>query len=123
MILDRLKYQLGYPEAAKDMIASKSVLTAVEQYSMGSERPLSEYLKMVGLDMTTKEISLGHWCKDGMVSTFLVSDFAYSLTYLKYFSSLFNSFFVVPLSHLLVLNNLIIFTSEIIIFKNRQLPF
>jgi hypothetical protein len=77
MILDRAKYQLGYPEAAKDMIASKNLLTAVEQYSMGSERPLSDYMKMVGLDMTTKELSVVHWCKDGMVSAFLiVSDFA-----------------------------------------------
>jgi len=66
MILDRVKYQLGYPEAAKDMIASKNILTAVEQYSMGSERPLSDYMKMVGLDMTTKELSVVHWCKDGM---------------------------------------------------------
>ena len=74
MILDRLKYQLGYPEAAKDMIASKSLLTAVEQYSMGSERPLSEYLKMVGLNMTTKELTMTHWCKDGTVSGFLLYD-------------------------------------------------
>lgn len=66
MILDRLKYQLGYPEAAKDMIASKSLLTAVEQYSMGSERPLSKYLNMVGLNMTTKEITLTRWCEDGV---------------------------------------------------------
>ena len=92
MILDRVKYQLGYPEAAKDMIASKNILTAVEQYSMGSERPLSDYMKMVGLDMTTKELSVVHWCKDGMVSSFLISDFAYSFTYLKYFFSLLKFF-------------------------------
>jgi len=65
MILDRLKYQLGYPEAAKDMISSKSLLTAVEQYSMGSERPLSDYLEIVGLNMMTKEVTLTHWCQAG----------------------------------------------------------
>jgi len=66
MVLDRIKYQLGYPEAAKDMIASKRLLTAVEQYSMGTERPLSQYLEIVGLDMNTKEIIPNQWCEDGM---------------------------------------------------------
>ena len=71
MVLDRVKYQLGYPEAAKDMIASKNLLTAVEQYSMGTERPLSQYLEMAGLDMDTKEIISNQWCQDGMVCTVL----------------------------------------------------
>ncbi len=69
MVIDRVKYQLGYPEAAKDMIAAKSLLTAVEQYSMGNERPLSEYLDMVGLNMSTKEITLTKWCTEGVVSS------------------------------------------------------
>jgi hypothetical protein len=67
MVLDRVKYQLGYPEAAKDMLSSKSLLTAVEQYSMGTERPLSQYLELVGLDMTTKEVTMTHWCETGQV--------------------------------------------------------
>mmetsp|Transcript_35981 Transcript_35981/g.36419 ORF Transcript_35981/g.36419 Transcript_35981/m.36419 type:complete len:150 (+) Transcript_35981:46-495(+) len=66
MVLDRVKYQLGYPEAAKDMLSSKSLLTAVEQYSMGTERPLSQYLELVGLNMTTKEVTMTHWCETGM---------------------------------------------------------
>mmetsp|Transcript_25932 Transcript_25932/g.48331 ORF Transcript_25932/g.48331 Transcript_25932/m.48331 type:complete len:80 (-) Transcript_25932:144-383(-) len=65
MVLDRIKYQLGYPEAAKDMLTSKTLLTAVEQYSMGKERSLSRYLEIVGLDMTTKEVSLTMWCEEG----------------------------------------------------------
>ena len=68
MVLDRVKHQLGYPEAAKDMLQSKSLLTAVEQYSMGKERPLDQYLKMVGLNMTTKEVTITHWCEEGKVS-------------------------------------------------------
>lgn len=67
MVLDRVKYQLGYPEAAKDMLQSKSLLTAVEQYSMGTERPLSQYLELVGLNMTTKEVTITHWCEEGTV--------------------------------------------------------
>ena len=68
MVIDRIKYQLGYPESAKDMIAAKSLLTAVEQYSMGTERPLSEYMDIVGLNMMTKEITLTKWCREGVVS-------------------------------------------------------
>jgi hypothetical protein len=67
MVLDRIKYQLGYPESAKDMLQHKNLLTAVEQYSMGTERPLEQYLKMVGLDMTAKEVTITHWCETGKV--------------------------------------------------------
>ena len=70
MVLDRVKYLLGYPESAKDMLSSKSLLTAVEQYSMGTRRPLSRYLEIVGLNMTTKEVTKTHWCEDGMVSPY-----------------------------------------------------
>ena len=65
MVLDRIKYQLGYPESAKDMIRSKSLLTAVKQYSMGTERPLQKYLDLVGLDMVSKEVTITGWCEKG----------------------------------------------------------
>lgn len=65
MVLNRIKYQLGYPEAAKDMLKPKSLLTAVEQYSMGTERPLEEYLRIVGLNMTTKLVHMTGWCESG----------------------------------------------------------
>jgi hypothetical protein len=66
MVLDRVKYQLGYPEAARDMIIHKSILTAVEQYTMGTERSLEDYLKIVGLNMTTKQVAFTAWCETGM---------------------------------------------------------
>ena len=65
MVLNRIKYQLGYPEAAKDMLKPKSLLTAVEQYSMGKERTLEEYLRIVGLNMTTKLVHMTGWCEGG----------------------------------------------------------
>ena len=65
MILSRIKYQLGYPESAKDMLKPKNLLTAVEQYSMGKERPLEEYLRIVGLNMTRKEVTYTAWCETG----------------------------------------------------------
>jgi hypothetical protein len=65
LVLERVKYQLGYPEAARDMLHVKSILTAVEQYSMGTERPLGDYLRIVGMNMTTKEITNTGWCEKG----------------------------------------------------------
>ena len=69
MILDRVKYQLGYPESARDMLKHKSVLTAVEQYTMGKERLLTDYLHLAGLDMTTKEVTVNKWCNWGVPPT------------------------------------------------------
>lgn len=65
LILNRVKYQLGYPEATKDMLKQKNLLTAVEQYGMGTERPLHTYLNFVGINTTTKEISYTAWCEKG----------------------------------------------------------
>jgi hypothetical protein len=65
LILNRIKYQLGYPEASRDLITPKSVLTAVEQYSMGTARPLKDFLSIVGLNMTEKVVVITHWCEDG----------------------------------------------------------
>jgi hypothetical protein len=66
LVLNRVKYQLGYPESAKDMVKPKSLFTAIDQYGMGTERSLDEYLKIVGLDMATKEVTYTAWCETGM---------------------------------------------------------
>ena len=93
MVLERVKYQLGYPEAAKDMISSKSLLTAVEQYSMGTERPLSQYLEIVGLNMTTKEITMTHWCEEGTVRVLVFSGLcAYLYSFMDYRKHIFLTF-------------------------------
>jgi len=65
LVLNRVKYQLGYPESARDMIKPKSLFSAIEQYSMGTSRPLDEYLRIVGLDMNTKEVRFTKWCETG----------------------------------------------------------
>ncbi|KAL7559540.1 hypothetical protein ACA910_011930 [Epithemia clementina (nom. ined.)] len=64
-ILDRVRYQMGYPEAAPDLLSDRTILTAVESYTMGRVRPLSLYLTLVGLNMTTKEVTPTHWCENG----------------------------------------------------------
>lgn len=43
----------------------KSLLTAVEQYTMGKARPLEDYMRIVGLNATTKEITYTEWCETG----------------------------------------------------------
>lgn len=64
IVLERIKYQLGYPESARDMLP-KSILTAVEQYSMGKKRSLESYMRMIGMNATTKEITEMKWCTRG----------------------------------------------------------
>ena len=66
LVLNRVKYQLGYPESSKDMIKPKTLFTAVDQYSMGSTRTLDDYLKIVGLNMNTKEVTYTAWCETGV---------------------------------------------------------
>ena len=65
LIINRVKHQLGYPESDRDMITPKSVLTAIEQYSMGTTRPLHDYLSIVGLNMTEKVVTITNWCEHG----------------------------------------------------------
>jgi len=66
LVLNRVKYQLGYPESSKDMIKPKTLFTAIDQYSMGSTRSLDDYLKIVGLNMNTKEVTYTAWCETGV---------------------------------------------------------
>lgn len=65
LVLDRVKHQLGYAESSKDFLKHKSILTAVEQYGMGNERRLEDYLNMIGVDMTSKFVWNTEWCEHG----------------------------------------------------------
>lgn len=63
MILDRIKFLLRYPEAARDMITPKSLLVGIESYGLGSLRSLDGYMEFVGLDVATK-VSHSRECSD-----------------------------------------------------------
>jgi UDP-GlcNAc:polypeptide alpha-N-acetylglucosaminyltransferase len=65
LVLQRIHNQLGYPEAARDMIQTQSILTGLDLYGMGTERPLKEYLQSVGIDVVQKEITVTGWCESG----------------------------------------------------------
>ncbi len=47
------------------MTMPKSLFTAIEQYSMGTARPLIDYLSIVGLNMTEKVVTITNWCEKG----------------------------------------------------------
>eukprot|EP00540_Astrosyne_radiata_P004806 CAMPEP_0116834214 /NCGR_PEP_ID=MMETSP0418-20121206/6866_1 /TAXON_ID=1158023 /ORGANISM="Astrosyne radiata, Strain 13vi08-1A" /LENGTH=263 /DNA_ID=CAMNT_0004463747 /DNA_START=1 /DNA_END=792 /DNA_ORIENTATION=- len=67
MVLDRIKAQIGYPEAARDMLP-KSLVSHFDTYSLGTNRTLQEYLQSVGLDMMRKEVvETNNWCETGDV--------------------------------------------------------
>jgi hypothetical protein len=65
IILRRCKYMLGYPESKPDLVAPKSILYRLDEWAMGSERSVEQYMKMVGLDMKTKTATTNGWCHKG----------------------------------------------------------
>jgi hypothetical protein len=66
MVLHRVKFQLGYPESAPDLVAPPTVFTALDNYTMGRQRSVKDYMDMVGLDPVRKEIVDTKWCKKGV---------------------------------------------------------
>ena len=51
---NRIKYLLQYPESARDMIQTKSLLFEIKKYGLGSLRTIEDYLKYAKLDVWTK---------------------------------------------------------------------
>ena len=64
--MKRIKYQLEYPECAKDFITPKSLSSYVEDYSMGTNRTLESYLDMATIDLIYKFTRNPQWCNDGV---------------------------------------------------------
>jgi hypothetical protein len=63
---ERIKYQLGFPEFSRDMVSTGTVLTAAKEYSMGKERSLFDYMKLIGMNTATKEVTRMDWCEKGL---------------------------------------------------------
>ena len=66
MVLRRVKNTLGYPEDASDFIMPRTLLTAIDEYGMGKERKLADYMKMVGIDVVAKQTKKQNWCHKGV---------------------------------------------------------
>ena len=69
LVLGRVKHIVGYPEnAGAGDTQPASLLTDVEHYSVGTVRPLSEYLQMAGVSYATRAFTGGPtWCRMGDV--------------------------------------------------------
>lgn len=65
LVIHRIKHQLGYPESAPDVVWPKDIFFGVEHYSMGKERSVVDYMKLVGLDPVHKEVFPVRWCEAG----------------------------------------------------------
>ena len=63
LVLKRVKSMLEYPESMPGMIQPKSLLYRLDDWSMGGSRPLSRYMKMVGIDVNHKETTPNMWCR------------------------------------------------------------
>ena len=61
LILNRVKYQIGYPESSRDMIVPTNILSKVEEYTLGNDRSLDDYLKMAGYDFYYKLADIPIW--------------------------------------------------------------
>ena len=62
-VLLRIKHQLLYPEAARDLLVDVSVLADLNHYTMGRVRTIQDYMKYAGIDVTRKEIFKTDYCE------------------------------------------------------------
>lgn len=67
LVLQRVKSQILYPESTPDIVKPQSVLSHINDYSMGTKRKLEDFFSMVGLDMQNKRFLKEdiEWCYKG----------------------------------------------------------
>lgn len=65
MVLKRCKCMLGYPESRPEMISPEIVLYRREDWGMGNDRSFDTYMKMVGIDTHSKQVTKNTWCHAG----------------------------------------------------------
>mmetsp|Transcript_8357 Transcript_8357/g.14005 ORF Transcript_8357/g.14005 Transcript_8357/m.14005 type:complete len:557 (-) Transcript_8357:233-1903(-) len=65
LVINRVKCMLGYPESRPEMIYPQSLLYRQDKWGMGTKRSFAAYMKMVGIDTTTKHVTSNTWCHKG----------------------------------------------------------
>jgi [Skp1-protein]-hydroxyproline N-acetylglucosaminyltransferase len=65
LVINRVKFMLGYPESKLELVHPSSLLYRQSDWAMGKKRSLAQYMKMVGLDMTSKTATRNMWCHNG----------------------------------------------------------
>eukprot|EP00546_Thalassionema_frauenfeldii_P007526 CAMPEP_0178916450 /NCGR_PEP_ID=MMETSP0786-20121207/12649_1 /TAXON_ID=186022 /ORGANISM="Thalassionema frauenfeldii, Strain CCMP 1798" /LENGTH=495 /DNA_ID=CAMNT_0020589793 /DNA_START=125 /DNA_END=1612 /DNA_ORIENTATION=- len=67
LILLRVKHQLGYPEASRDLVKHSSLIDHLSTYGIGYNRTLDDYMKYAGIDVIRKEIYQTHYCEEHLM--------------------------------------------------------
>lgn len=67
-VIQRVKNMIGYPDSSLEVLRKKGdeiVLTDMEFYGLGTERNLSDYLELVGIDIPNQRCHVQKWCNRG----------------------------------------------------------
>jgi [Skp1-protein]-hydroxyproline N-acetylglucosaminyltransferase len=67
-VIDRVRNLVKYPEATEEEVAKQDksfVLTELDQYGLGTERTLEEYMKWTGINVQNKQCPSIKWCNQG----------------------------------------------------------
>ncbi|KAJ1457130.1 GlcNAc-domain-containing protein [Pelagophyceae sp. CCMP2097] len=65
-VLARVKHLVGYPEARHtQQLDAPSLASHFDLYGLGSQRPLSDYLRLADLDFISKKPATSKWCQAG----------------------------------------------------------
>ena len=66
LTIQRLMHLASYPEAkTADLVSPADILVQLSKYGLGSQRRLSDFLQMVGLDVWNKTTRTQLWCIEG----------------------------------------------------------
>ena len=63
--VQRIKHLIGYEDTTTEKIEAAGnldVLTEFDNYAMGHERKLADYLQLVGIDVVNKKCNAISWC-------------------------------------------------------------
>ena len=73
LVIERVKSMVGYPESAPARLADPSVLAHLDDYGLGTQRPLADFLEMVNIDMASKKAGAAEWCEQGVTPPYYLS--------------------------------------------------
>lgn len=63
ILIQRVKHMFNYPESHAETLIIPSILYRINDWAMGRERSLTEYMDWVSLDVNSKVDGPNNWCK------------------------------------------------------------
>ena len=73
LILQRIKYIVGFKGYTDVSKASKSIVARLDKYGLGKKRPLKQFLEISGIDFEKKRVNRPHWCPAGETPKYVAS--------------------------------------------------